>query len=451
VGSTIGPLNWFGKSIAVEGDWIVAGADRDDGPFQQSGVTYVFHYDAANATWVEHQRLEAPDAYSGHFFGLDVDLDADRILVGSAIGGYLFQYDAALDSWLFETKLTPATPYLLWASAVSLDGDVAVVAGPGDQFGGAYHQGTAFVFERDPVLSTWSLAQYLVAHDGKWAYSFGWDAAVSGDVIAVTAWDTDIPEVDGGAVYLHRRDPLTGHWSFFQRLGSPQLQSQTRYGFSVALEDGALLVGADIEAAAYLYEFDPLTGEYGLERRLEGEHLVLPYFGAGVALTEDWAAVGALRGNGVGNITGSSWVFDRETCAPVGNPYCGPAVPNSTGLSARLRGAGVALAGGQPLLMLGSQLPPAQPAMLLASLTQGLVQPPGSVGNLCLAGQIARFSATVTAVTGQGTAAFTVDTTAIPTGPPSVVLPGETWSFQVWFRDLGPTSNFSEGVALTFL
>ena len=42
---------------------------------------------------------------------------------------------------------------------------------------------------------------------------------------------------------------------------------------------------------------------------------------------------------------------------------------------------------------------------------------------------------------------FAVDLTNLPAG--TVVLPGETWSFQLWHRD-GSTSNFSSSLALTW-
>ena len=45
-----------------------------------------------------------------------------------------------------------------------------------------------------------------------------------------------------------------------------------------------------------------------------------------------------------------------------------------------------------------------------------------------------------------------VDLTSIPTSPPHSVVAGETWNFQAWFRDKNPgsTSNFTNGVAVTF-
>ena len=47
---------------------------------------------------------------------------------------------------------------------------------------------------------------------------------------------------------------------------------------------------------------------------------------------------------------------------------------------------------------------------------------------------------------------LTLDPTAIPTSPPSSIRPSDTWHFQAAFRDRnpGPTSNFTDAVAVTF-
>ena len=95
-------------------------------------------------------------------------------------------------------------------------------------------------------------------------------------------------------------------------------------------------------------------------------------------------------------------------------------------------------------------------SFFIVSRTQGFVaNPGGSAGNLCLAGAIGR------AVGGQiinsgttGTVAVLANLTAMPqpTGA-VVVVAGETWNFQCWFRDaIGgvATSNFSDAVAVTF-
>ena len=95
------------------------------------------------------------------------------------------------------------------------------------------------------------------------------------------------------------------------------------------------------------------------------------------------------------------------------------------------------------------------PLFFLASTTQDLINNPGgSSGNLCLGGSIGRYSSFAQSSMSTGSIDLTIDLTAVaqPTGPVQVA-PGETWSFQCWFRDsvLGfPTSNFSGAVEVTF-
>ena len=87
------------------------------------------------------------------------------------------------------------------------------------------------------------------------------------------------------------------------------------------------------------------------------------------------------------------------------------------------------------------------------SQTQGFTQPPGAQGSLCLGGAIGRHSGHVMNTGAAGTFELVVDLTALPTpGGPYAVQAGETWNWQGWFRDAnpGPTSNFTDGVSITW-
>ncbi|HIF41961.1 MAG TPA: hypothetical protein EYQ74_12785 [Planctomycetes bacterium] len=137
---------------------------------------------------------------------------------------------------------------------------------------------------------------------------------------------------------------------------------------------------------------------------------------------------------------------------PVGQNYCGPANLNSSGMSARLRASGSTLAG-DSLRLIADQLPLQQFGYFLASQTQGFVpNPGGSQGNICLGGTIARLVSQLGNSGPMGQIVVDVDTSAIPLSPPVAVQPGETWNFQLWFRDKNPgrTSNFTDAVAVTF-
>ena len=53
-------------------------------------------------------------------------------------------------------------------------------------------------------------------------------------------------------------------------------------------------------------------------------------------------------------------------------------------------------------------------------------------------------------VTATGTRSVPLDLSSLPQG--TQLLPGETWNFQLWFRDMDPTptSNTSDAIAVMF-
>ena len=72
--------------------------------------------------------------------------------------------------------------------------------------------------------------------------------------------------------------------------------------------------------------------------------------------------------------------------------------------------------------------------------------PVGS-GVLCLGPPVLRFNHDVLNTGTGGAVAFSPDLAQLPQG--QVVLPGETWRFQLWHRD-GASSNFSSSLAFTW-
>ena len=104
-------------------------------------------------------------------------------------------------------------------------------------------------------------------------------------------------------------------------------------------------------------------------------------------------------------------------------------------------------------MLFAFQMPSNKFGYFLASQTQGFVaNPGGSQGNLCLGGGIARYSKQVQSTGASGEFSMVVDLTDIPSPYNGPVLPGETWNFQAWFRDVNPmtTSNFTQGYSILF-
>jgi hypothetical protein len=79
----------------------------------------------------------------------------------------------------------------------------------------------------------------------------------------------------------------------------------------------------------------------------------------------------------------------------------------------------------------------------------------GSSGNLCVGGNIGRYSLSVLNAGATGQVSLPIDLTNIPhPTTPFAVMPGDTLNFQYWHRDglpgAPPTSNFSRGLEITF-
>lgn len=139
------------------------------------------------------------------------------------------------------------------------------------------------------------------------------------------------------------------------------------------------------------------------------------------------------------------------------NNYC-TANPNSTGLSAFMAFDGSIAVADNDAELFAFNLPPDTFSFFLVSDTQGFIpNVAGSAGNLCVLGGIGRYVGP-----GQiqnsgplGEVSLGIDLNSVPKPNGSVsTLPGMTWNFTAWFRDVTPsgtnTSNFADGLTLTF-
>lgn len=142
--------------------------------------------------------------------------------------------------------------------------------------------------------------------------------------------------------------------------------------------------------------------------------------------------------------------------AILGATECDPNAANSTGRSARLWATGSPQAGANDLTLRMADLPPSAFGLVAVSQSTGVLsQFGGSQGEFCLNGSdIGRYNQAVFNAGPDGRFTLAVDLMQIPTAPGSMVpaIAGETWGWQLWYRDNnpGPVSNFSNAVRVTF-
>lgn len=146
--------DWFGYSVAVDGDRVVAGAYRDDDAGSESGSAYVFVRDLA--AWTQDAKLTAGDAAAFDTFGAAVDISADTIIVGASLDddggpdtGSTYVFNVAAGGWVQQAKLEAqdAAPSDWFGASVAVDSLTAVIGAPlGDA--GSDATGSVYVFHQ---------------------------------------------------------------------------------------------------------------------------------------------------------------------------------------------------------------------------------------------------------------------------------------------------------------
>jgi hypothetical protein len=260
----------------------------------------------------------------------------------------------------------------------------------------------------------------------------------------------------GGADALWTIDPVT--------LATQEVGSTGRDGLhGLAFDPGGALFGWDVGdglgTGPGLVTVDAATGACttvapGLNNGAFYEFLTFRedgtcYVGSNLLCVVDLATgVESLVGNLFLSIRGLDPVL--ELGGTLGANYCA-ANANSTGRVARMLAYGSGAAAG-PLTLRAIDLPRDQFGYFLVAAAQGFTPlAGGSQGNLCLSLPIGRFSQQIGNAGPAATLALDVDTQALPLTPAVAIQAGETWSFQSWYRDVGGTSNFTDGLEITFL
>ncbi len=196
--------DYFGGAVATSGSLIVVGAHEWNG--SRSGSAYVFERDAGGAdNWGQVKKLNASDAASLDYFGVSVAVDGDTVVVGSyqdddagisSGSAYVYARDqGGAGSWGQVRKLTASDAAAgdNFGVSVAVSGDVTLV--------GSYGRDAVYAYERDRGgAGSWGEAAVVTASDGAGNERFGNAVAVDGFTAIVGAfWDDDAGTQSGSA------------------------------------------------------------------------------------------------------------------------------------------------------------------------------------------------------------------------------------------------------------
>lgn len=387
-------------------------------------------------------------------------------------GVVVFQRDGS--DWTLKQVVSPGVDFE--GLGGPLLGDSSNRAGRGMDFDGdRLAVGSRFGFS----IYDWGADQLLhpvTVVDGdflNYHTAFGLSIAIRGDLVAVGDWGIFNFSAFPARVHLYRESG--GAWSredtlypsdgWQASLGGSASLANSAFGQNIVIdEEERLLIGApsgqrggtttvpSAELPGTAYVFKKTASGWEEQLRLweayddhQSEH------GDTVALLGDMAIVGARLAEPVGSTEQVGAV--NTFLLPFGETVCDGEL-NSSGARGALEIVGDRDVSFGHLEVRASSLPAGASSMLLASRDTAFVANPGaSSGNLCLGGSIARFVGSIDDADPAGEVSFAVPGLVVPTpGGPESIETGDTWSFQVWYRDNdpAPTSNFTETRSVSF-
>ena len=248
----------LGYSVAIDGDYLVVGADGEDGAGTNRGAAYLYYRNQGGAdNWGQLFKLTADDAADNNKFGYRVDIRGDFVVVGSPYSAgagtnrgaaYLYyRNQGGADNWGQFRKILPSDPAndVWFGSAVSIDGDLLVIGVAWDD-GGGTNRGAAYLFGRNQGgADNWGQFKKLIASDARDNDFFGFDVKVDGDFVLAGALFSGGGGTERGQVYIFsKNEGGTDNWGEAQILRASGAANQDWFGSSIALDGFYLLAGA---------------------------------------------------------------------------------------------------------------------------------------------------------------------------------------------------------------
>jgi hypothetical protein len=317
--------DYFGFSVAISGERIIVGAKLEDAGGSSAGAAYIFE-SGSTGIWSEVTKIMASDREPFDQFGTSVAIDGDRIIVGAnreSSGGleagaaYIFEHDS-IGNWTEVAKImaADAQPADMFGEAVAISGDRAIVGARFEDSAGT-DAGAAYIFERD-ASGNWSEVAKLMASDAEQIDWFGYAVAIDGSYAIVGAYREDTGGPDTGAAYIFERD-AAGNWNEVTKIQASDKETGDWFGYSVAINGNKAIVGAHGEdtgggdaGAAYIFERDD-TGNWNEVAKIQAsDKETFEYFGASVSISNNRAIVGAYREDSGATDAGAAYIFERD-------------------------------------------------------------------------------------------------------------------------------------------
>ena len=334
--------DFFGGSIAFDGDILVVGAPLEEAGSsdRNSGAVYVYDRNEGGAdNWGLVQQLRSTDPERGDRFGFSVSIDNDTIVIGARLEdsptrkntGAVYVFEPSVSGfWKATSRLSDSTNLRNDEFGFSVDiyEDNVIVGAPGVDG----DSGATYVFERQG--SGWTqLASHLAPNtdnDVSGGDRFGNSVAIFRSLAVVGAFNEEDSGQDlssGAAHVLRRNAGGDDRWSIVTELRPDDPGNRDHFGFDVDISPSRIAVGARTRdsssglnkaGSVFLYE---RVGETDLWTEIAQHEAPdasrLDHLGTSVAMSNRYVLAGAPRADPSGASSGQAYSFYTEIGSPL--------------------------------------------------------------------------------------------------------------------------------------
>jgi outer membrane protein assembly factor BamB len=248
--------DFFGHSVALEGNYVIIGASGDDTDATDAGRAYLFDATTGNLL----HTFRDPNPIARTKFGADVDISGNLIVIGKQEEqqgpGRAFVFDA-LTGNLLHTLLNPqpATGDSFGAS-VAIDGNRIVIGAALDD-SVASNAGQAFIFD----ATTGGLLRSIRHPTPVPVDVFGASVDIEGETVVIGATLDDTGTTDAGQALVF--DATTGNFRF--AINNPSPAGGDFFGGNVGISGNKIVVSEVRDEthgfdAGLAHVFDAATG-----------------------------------------------------------------------------------------------------------------------------------------------------------------------------------------------
>ena len=199
--------DYFGGSVSLYGDTLVVGTSSDDTGATDAGSVYV--YTRSGTTWSLQQTINNPSPVASDYFGNSVSLYGDTLVAaasqddtGASNAGSVYVYVRSGVTWSLQQTINNPTPVVddIFGVSICIYDDTLVIGASQDDTG-ATNAGSVYVYTR--FGSTWSLQETISSLTPVASDLFGHSVTLYSDTLVVGAYQDDTGAGNTGSVYVY--------------------------------------------------------------------------------------------------------------------------------------------------------------------------------------------------------------------------------------------------------